>query len=84
MSTPNLLADPEYAETVRRWLVTPETARAWVVWSTVWMISLFCVSLLVGVLVGQPRNGIAVGIGLGGLCLVFTLERLWSTLDGVE
>ncbi|MFW6321339.1 MAG: hypothetical protein ACOC0Z_05765 [Halohasta sp.] len=81
MSTKSLRDPSSVAETLRRWLVAPETIWTWLVATAVWMSVAFAVSLLVGSYVGEPSDGIPIGILLSGLCLVFTVDRMWRRLE---
>jgi len=83
MSTENLLESASVVDTLRRWLVTPETISMWIVSTTVWMTAAFAVSLLVGSRLGLPKGGIALGILVSGLCLVFTVDQMWRRLGGI-
>ena len=83
MSTKDLLETVSVADTVRRWLVAPETIQMWVVSTAVWMTVVFSSSLVVGSRFGLPKDGIALGIFLSGLCVVFTVDRMWRRLDDV-
>ena len=76
MSTQRLGASGS-AGSGRRWLRTPETVREWLVATAAVVV----VSLLSGVALGWPRAGVSVGIMLGGVGLVVTVDRLWRQLD---
>lgn len=61
----------------RRWLRTPETVREWLAAT----VAVVVVTLSSGVALGWPRVGVSVGILLGGIGLVVTVDRLWRQLD---
>lgn len=82
MSTENFLATVNVVDTVRRWLVAPETIRMWVFSTSLWITVVFSLSLVIGSQLGVWKDGIALGIFLSGLCLVFTVDRMWRHLDG--
>ena len=61
----------------RRWLRVPETVQEWLAAT----VAVVAASLLGGLALGWPRVGVSVGILLGGIGLVVTVDRLWRQLD---
>ena len=65
------------ADDSRRWLRVPETVSEWLAAT----VAVVAASLLGGLAVGWPKVGVSVGILLGGIGLIVTVDRLWRRLD---
>jgi len=74
MSSKNLLESNHRSPLFRRYIVSPDTFYTWIIWTTVWMSTLFVSSMLLGVALNQPRNGASVGIFLSGMCVIFAID----------
>ncbi|ATW86954.1 hypothetical protein halTADL_0132 [Halohasta litchfieldiae] len=62
---------------IRRLLIAPDTVSSWLVLTIIWMSVTFSASLLVGLSLERPRDGLSAGIFLSGLCLTYTIDQLW-------
>jgi hypothetical protein len=62
---------------IRRLLIAPDTVKTWLALTIIWMSVAFSVSVLVGLSLERPRDGLSAGIFLSGLCLTYTIDQLW-------
>lgn len=63
---------------VDQYVRPPRTGRQLAVWTTVWMAVAFALSLLFGAAVGEPRDGMSLGILTSGVLFIFSVDRVQS------
>lgn len=66
---------------IRRLLVEPDSVGSWFILTAIWMSVAFSASVIVGLSLERPRDGLSAGIFLSGLCLTYTIDQLWGKLD---